>query len=36
MAEAADTDDRVLTAVESAGMVELGHDSVEVFEEPEL
>lgn len=26
----------LVTALESAGMVELGHDSVEVFEEPEL
>ena len=28
--------DLLVTALESAGMVELGHDSVEVFEEPEL
>jgi predicted nuclease of predicted toxin-antitoxin system len=26
----------LVTALESAGMVELGHDSVEIFEEPEL
>lgn len=26
----------LVTALETAGMVELGHDSVEVFEEPEL
>lgn len=26
----------LITALESAGMVELGRDSVEVFEEPEL
>jgi len=26
----------LVTSLESAGMVELGHDSMEVFEEPEL
>ena len=28
--------DVLVTALESAGMVELGYDSVEIFEQPEL